>query len=143
MKLDRIDHLVLTVRDVESSVEFYVKVLGMSAVTFGPGRRAVCFGQQKINLHPLQQPIPPHARNPGTGSADLCLISQTSLVDVVAELQQKGVTIEAGPVPRTGALGTIQSVYFRDPDGNLIEVSNYLSEAVDELPGTVLSADHR
>jgi len=125
MKIDRLDHLVLTVRDVDASIAFYVDVLGMEAVTFGAGRRALAFGQQKINLHPAAAPLKPHAATPTPGAADLCLISGTPLAEVIAHLQRVGVAIEAGPVPRTGATGPIQSVYFRDPDGNLIEVSNY------------------
>lgn len=125
MKIDRLDHLVLTVRDIDASIAFYVGVLGMEAQTFGAGRRALVFGRQKINLHPAAAPLRPHAAQPGPGTADLCLIAQTPLAEVIAELQAEGVPIEEGPVPRTGATGPIQSVYFRDPDGNLIEVSNY------------------
>lgn len=125
MKIDRLDHLVLTVRDIDASVAFYVDVLGMEAQTFGAGRRALAFGRQKINLHPAAAPLKPHAAAPTRGSADICLIADTPLVAVIAELQAKGVAIEEGPVPRTGATGPITSVYFRDPDGNLIEVSNY------------------
>lgn len=125
MKIDRLDHLVLTVRDIDASIDFYVNVLGMEAQTFGAGRRALAFGRQKINLHPAAAPLKPHAAQPGPGTADLCLIADTPLADVMAELAGKGVAVEEGPVPRTGATGPIQSVYFRDPDGNLIEVSNY------------------
>ncbi|CAD5106237.1 VOC family protein [Zestomonas carbonaria] len=125
MKIDRLDHLVLTVEDVERTVEFYSTVLGMQPVTFGAGRRALAFGQQKINLHPADAPLAPHARQPTPGSADLCLITTMPMNDVLAHLARLGVSVEEGPVPRTGALGDISSVYFRDPDGNLIEVSNY------------------
>ena len=125
MKIDRLDHLVLTVRDIEASISFYEKVLGMRAITFGEGRRALTFGQQKINLHSSLEPVAPHALNPLPGSADLCLIAATPIDEAIAHLRAQGVAIEAGPVPRTGALGAIVSVYFRDPDGNLIEVSNY------------------
>ena len=125
MKIDRLVHLVLTVRDVDASIAFYVDVLGMEAVTFGAGRRALAFGQQKINLHPATAPLKPHAAQPMPGSADLCLITVMPLADVIAHLQRAAVAIEEGPVPRTGATGPILSVYFRDPDGNLIEVSNY------------------
>ena len=124
MKIDRLDHLVLTVRDVDATVDFYQRVLGMEPVSFGAGRRALSFGRQKINLHPAAAPLKPHAAQPGPGTADLCLIAATPLTAVIAELTAKGVPIEEGPVPRTGATGPIQSVYFRDPDGNLIEVSN-------------------
>jgi catechol 2,3-dioxygenase-like lactoylglutathione lyase family enzyme len=125
MKIDRLDHLVLTVRDIDATIAFYVDVLGMEAVSFGAGRRALAFGRQKINLHPASAPLAPHAATPMPGSADLCLITDTPLTDVIAQLQRMGVAIEQGPVPRTGAAGPILSVYFRDPDGNLIEVSNY------------------
>lgn len=125
MKIDRLDHLVLTVGDIDATIDFYVHVLGMEAVSFGAGRRALAFGQQKINLHPAAAPLRPHATQPTPGSADLCLITRSPIIDVIAHLQRCGVDIETGPVPRTGALGPITSVYFRDPDGNLIEVSNY------------------
>lgn len=123
MKIERLDHLVLTVVDVEASVRFYERVLGMQPVTFGDGRRALAFGTQKINLHPLAAPIAPHARMPSPGSADLCFISQVPMDEVLAHLHRCAVTVEAGPVGRTGATGPLCSVYFRDPDGNLIEVS--------------------
>ncbi|MEX0730990.1 MAG: VOC family protein [Aquisalimonadaceae bacterium] len=125
MKIDRLDHLVLTVRDVEATIAFYVNVLGMEPVTFGANRKALAFGQQKINLHPADAPFKPHAAEAVPGSADLCLITATPIGEVVAHLEQTDVTLEVGPVGRTGALGPITSVYFRDPDGNLIEVSRY------------------
>jgi catechol 2,3-dioxygenase-like lactoylglutathione lyase family enzyme len=125
MQIERLDHLVLTVRDVEASVVFYTQILGMRAITFGDHRRALAFGAQKLNLHPADAPIKPHAAQPTRGSADLCLVTATPIDRVMAELRQAGVAIEQGPVPRTGALGPITSVYFRDPDGNLIEVSRY------------------
>jgi catechol 2,3-dioxygenase-like lactoylglutathione lyase family enzyme len=124
MKIDSLDHLVLTVRDIDASIAFYVDVLGMKAVSFGAGRRALAFGLQKINLHPAAAPLKPHAATPMPGSADLCLLTSTPIPDVVMHLGRLGVSIEEGPVPRTGATGPILSVYFRDPDGNLIEVSN-------------------
>ncbi|HEU5008652.1 MAG TPA: FMN-binding negative transcriptional regulator [Jatrophihabitantaceae bacterium] len=125
VRIERLDHLVLTVADVERTVEFYARVLGMQAVTFGSGRRALGFGQQKINLHLAGHEFEPKAALPTPGSADLCLITSTPLDGVVAHLAASGVPIEDGPVTRTGAVGPITSVYFRDPDGNLIEVSNY------------------
>jgi len=125
MKIERLDHLVLTVRDLDRTTAFYVDVLGMQPVSFGANRRALAFGQQKINLHPADAPLRPHAAHPTPGSADLCLVTSTPLVEVIAHLEKAGVAIEEGPVPRTGALGAITSVYFRDPDANLIEVSNY------------------
>ncbi|MDN5881318.1 MAG: VOC family protein [Nitrosospira sp.] len=128
MKIDRLDHLVLTVSDVETSVAFYTRVLGMRAVTFGNNRRALTFGRQKINLHPADAPLKPHAARPTRGSVDLCLITATPIADAAAELERLGVTIEEGPVRRSGALGPITSIYFRDPDGNLIEVARYHSD---------------
>jgi catechol 2,3-dioxygenase-like lactoylglutathione lyase family enzyme len=126
MRLAGIDHLVLTVRDVDATSAWYARVLGMEPVTFGAGRRALTFGAQKLNLHQAGAEIAPHAATPAPGSADLCLISAVPLDEVVAHLRAEGVAIEEGPVPRTGARGPITSVYLRDPDGNLIEVSTYL-----------------
>lgn len=128
MKIIRIDHLVLTVRDVEGTCEFYSRVLGMAPATFSEGRRALIFGDQKINLHPADAPIAPHALNPQSGSADLCFITSTPIAEVVTDLENAGVTIELGPVRRTGATGPITSVYFRDPDSNLIEVAECIQE---------------
>jgi catechol 2,3-dioxygenase-like lactoylglutathione lyase family enzyme len=125
VQIDRLDHLVLTVRDVEATCEFYARVLHMEPVTFGGGRRALSFGQQKLNLHPATAPISPHANQPTPGSADLCFITTTPMAEVVVHLQRAGVVITEGPVRRTGATGLITSVYFRDPDGNLIEVAEY------------------
>ena len=128
MKIERLDHWVLTARDIDATAAFYERVLGMRPITFGNGRRALVFGEQKINLHPAQAPLRPHAAQPTPGSADLCLITRAPIGEVIAELESAGVAIEEGPVPRTGALGPITSVYFRDPDGNLIEVSRYNAE---------------
>lgn len=125
MKIDRLDHVVLTVRDVEATVAFYTRALGMQPVTFAGGRRALAFGQQKLNLHAAAAPFDPHAAVPTSGSMDLCFISAVPLAEAIAHLQTCGVPIELGPVSRTGALGPITSVYFRDPDGNLVEVSCY------------------
>jgi catechol 2,3-dioxygenase-like lactoylglutathione lyase family enzyme len=124
--IDRLDHLVLTVADVEASCAFYARVLGMQVVTFGEGRRALAFGRQKINLHPVGREYEPKAARPMPGSADLCFITATPLLQVQAELLAAGVVVEECPVRRTGASGPILSVYFRDLDGNLIEVSNCL-----------------
>jgi catechol 2,3-dioxygenase-like lactoylglutathione lyase family enzyme len=123
--IDRLDHLVLTVRDVEATCAFYSRVLHMEPVTFAGGRRALSFGHQKLNLHPAEAPISPHASHPTPGSADLCFITTTPIAEVVIHLQSLGVSITEGPVCRTGATGPITSVYFRDPDFNLIEVSEY------------------
>jgi catechol 2,3-dioxygenase-like lactoylglutathione lyase family enzyme len=120
-----LDHLVLTVADVERSVGFYQQVLGMRPVTFGSGRRALRFGSSKINLHQAGREIAPHAARPLAGSADLCLVTTARPDQVVAQLRARDVAVEEGPVQRTGALGPITSVYVRDPDGNLIEIANY------------------
>ncbi|MBY6046369.1 VOC family protein [Vannielia litorea] len=120
--IGRIDHIVLTVRDAEASVAFYVRVLGMEPVTFAGGRRALAFGQQKINLQTLGQ----ETRNfAGIGSGDLCLITEWPVERVLAKLAEENVEVVEGPVAKSGALGPITSVYFNDPDGNLIEVSRY------------------
>jgi len=127
MRIDRLDHLVLTVADIEATCAFYTGVLGMRVVKFGPGRRALAFGVQKINLHPLGREFSPRAKRPTPGSADLCLITSLPLAEAMAHVRDQGVRIEEGPVERTGATGPIRSFYFRDPDANLIEVSNYLA----------------
>ncbi|MBS4096482.1 MAG: VOC family protein [Sulfuricella sp.] len=125
MQIERLDHLVLTVRDIDASCAFYAEVLGMAVVTFGAGRKALAFGQQKINLHQAACEFEPKAALPTPGSADLCLIAATPLDEVIAHLQACHVAIVEGPVQRSGARGPILSVYFRDPDGNLLEVANY------------------
>ncbi len=124
--IDRIDHIVLTVADVETTTQFYEKILGMKAETFGQGRRALSFGKSKFNLHQKGKEFEPKAQTPTPGSVDLCLITPTSLEKVIAHLNSCGVKIEEGPVQRTGAVGPINSVYIRDPDNNLIEISNYI-----------------
>ncbi len=126
MKTARLDHLVLTVRDIERTVDFYRRVMGMEKVTFQGGRIALGFGNQKINLHESGREFEPKAAQVQPGSADLCFILETSVDEAVNHLNDVGVEIIAGPVDRTGAAGKISSVYFRDPDGNLIEVSNYI-----------------
>jgi catechol 2,3-dioxygenase-like lactoylglutathione lyase family enzyme len=123
--IDRIDHLVLTVFDPERSIEFYARVLGMEPVTFAGGRRGLAFGRQKLNLHEAGREFEPKALKPVPGAIDLCFISTTPLEQVKAELEAQGIVVIEGPVAKTGALGPMMSVYFRDPDGNLIEVSNY------------------
>ncbi|ABC33136.1 Lactoylglutathione lyase [Hahella chejuensis KCTC 2396] len=120
--ISHIDHIVLTVTDIERSVAFYQRVLHMEPVTFAAGRRALRFGMQKINLQTLGQETRNRA---GVGSGDLCLITQWKLEDVIAHLQAKQVEIVEGPVTKSGAMGAITSVYFNDPDLNLIEVSVY------------------
>ncbi len=126
MQIDRLDHFVLTVKDIEVTCEFYSRVLGMDARTFGDGRRSLHFGAAKINLHQQGREFDPKAARPGPGSADVCLIAATPLAEVIRHLSDCGVVIIEGPVQRTGAIGPIRSVYFRDPYGNLIEVSNYV-----------------
>jgi catechol 2,3-dioxygenase-like lactoylglutathione lyase family enzyme len=125
MRIDRFDHVVLTVADLDATVDFYTQVLGMEAVTFGEGRRALAFGHSKINLHLAGHEFEPKADHPVPGSADLCLITLDPLDQVIAELTAYAVPVELGPVERIGATGELLSVYFRDPDQNLIEVSNY------------------
>ena len=121
-----IDHLVLTVADIERSVSFYSQVLGMKRIEFGEGRVALAFGNQKINLHPKGDEVKPHANLPTTGSADLCIIVSQSVDVVQAELERQGVVPELGPVKRTGASGEIESIYVRDPDKNLVEIARYV-----------------
>ncbi|HPX61651.1 MAG TPA: VOC family protein [Deltaproteobacteria bacterium] len=126
MIISSLDHLVLTVKDIDAtSIAFYTKVMGMTVETFAAGRKALIFGQQKINLHEANNPLKPHAKHPSPGSADLCFITETPLDEVINHLNNLNIHIEEGPVPRTGALGPITSAYVRDPDANLIEISNY------------------
>lgn len=124
MNVDHLDHLVLTVADVEATCRFYSRVLGMEEVTFAGGRKALAFGRQKINVHQRGKEFDPKAAQPTPGSADLCFITRVPLAEVIAHLKSCGVTILEGPVSRTGATGRMTSVYFRDPDGNLVEVAN-------------------
>ena len=127
MQIDALDHLVLTVADISATLNFYSRVLGMEVVTFGAGRYALKFGCQKINLHKQGQELEPKALLPTPGSADLCLVTKTPLTEVIAHLIRCDISLVEGPVTRTGALGPIRSVYLRDPDLNLIELSNYLA----------------
>jgi len=127
--VDRIDHLVLTVRDIEGTTRFYERALGLEREFFrgpeGQPRHALRFGSQKINLQDATTETPTKARAPTLGAGDFCLIATRPLEEVLAHLRAEGITVEAGPVPRTGALGPMRSVYFRDPDGNLVEVAEY------------------
>jgi catechol 2,3-dioxygenase-like lactoylglutathione lyase family enzyme len=125
VRVAALDHLVLTVADPEATAAFYQRVLDMTRVMFGEGRLALHFGAQKINLHPTTAPLAPHALKPTAGSADLCLRVDNQIEVTLAHLAACGVAVEQGPVIRTGALGPMQSVYFRDPDGNLIELAHY------------------
>lgn len=124
MKITNIDHIVLTVRDIDQTVQFYESVLGMTKETFGEGRVALKFGNQKINLHRHGQESEPKANAPLPGSEDLCFLTETKLEEAIEHVRSKGVEIIEGPVERTGATGPIISFYFRDPDKNLVEVAN-------------------
>jgi catechol 2,3-dioxygenase-like lactoylglutathione lyase family enzyme len=125
MKVDRIDHFVLTVHDINATCDFYSRILGMEVVTFSNDRKALQFGQQKINLHQSGQEFEPKALKPTSGSADFCLITDIPLKQVINFIRLSGYEITDAPVKRTGAIGCIESIYLRDPDGNLIEISNY------------------
>jgi catechol 2,3-dioxygenase-like lactoylglutathione lyase family enzyme len=124
VEVGAIDHLVLTVRDVSETLEFYQKVLGMEPVRFGEGRVALRFGNQKINLHGLGEELEPKAANATPGTADLCFVTSVQLPQAMSHVRSCGVEIIEGPVSRTGANGKLLSFYFRDPSGNLIEVAN-------------------
>jgi catechol 2,3-dioxygenase-like lactoylglutathione lyase family enzyme len=126
MKIARLDHFVLTVASIEATCDFYTRVLGMEVVTFKQGRKALTFGAQKINLHQAGSEFQPHAETPTAGSADFCLISEVRLGELIEHLALHEVVIEEGPVERTGATGPIRSVYIRDPDQNLLEISEYI-----------------
>ncbi|MFF2093831.1 VOC family protein [Paenibacillus sp. NPDC058174] len=125
MEILRFDHLVLTVKDVEASCRFYGDVLGMKIITFGQGRKAAKFGQQKINFQQLGEEIDPKAKTPTPGSGDFCIITSDSIRSILDQLNTHGAKVELGPVERSGALGPIQSIYVRDPDENLVEISSY------------------
>lgn len=124
MKIEAIDHLVLTVRSIAATCDFYSRVLGMEVVTFGDDRKALAFGTQKFNLHESGWEFEPKARCPTPGAIDICLLTVTPMAEVILHLQSVGVEVIEGPVRRTGATGPLISVYFRDPDANLVEVSN-------------------
>jgi catechol 2,3-dioxygenase-like lactoylglutathione lyase family enzyme len=127
MEVSHLDHLVLTVRNIEQTVQFYKTTLGMKSVSFGDNRTALTYGNQKINLHQVGNEFEPKAGQVQAGSADLCFIIKTSISEAEKHLNSCGVNIIDGPITRTGAIGPIISLYFRDPDENLIEVSNYKS----------------
>jgi catechol 2,3-dioxygenase-like lactoylglutathione lyase family enzyme len=121
-----LDHLVLTVRDVDRAVDFYCRGLGMRKEMFGNGRVAIHFGEQKFNLHEADgAPLLPRARNPVAGGADFCLVAEVPLDEVIRRLGNAGIAIERGPVDQTGARGPMRSVYMRDPDDNLVEICVY------------------
>jgi catechol 2,3-dioxygenase-like lactoylglutathione lyase family enzyme len=124
--IKRLDHLVLTVKSIQKTIRFYTFVLGMQEETFGSGRRSLRFGNQKINLHEAGHEFEPKAQHPLPGSADLCFITDQPIHSLIEHLRKNNVMVEEGPVKRTGALGPIISVYIRDPDQNLIEISEYV-----------------
>lgn len=125
MKITAIDHIVMTVQDLQKTIDFYTHILGMQEITFGSGRKALLFGQQKINLHQKGNEILPNAHHADVGTIDICLLTSTPLEQVLQELAEQNVNVEEGIVERTGAVGAIRSIYLRDPDGNLIEISQY------------------
>ncbi|MBW2147020.1 MAG: VOC family protein [Deltaproteobacteria bacterium] len=129
MQVDKIDHIVLTVHDIEATCEFYSRVFSMQVITFGNGRKALLFGEQKINLHEVGKELEPKALNSAPGSGDICFITDIPLQRVIDHMSSCGVEILEGPARKTGARGPIESIYVRDPDGNLIEISNYLVNA--------------
>ena len=122
--VDALDHLVLTVQSIPRSIAFYERVLGMEAKEFKPGRHALHFGRQKINLHEVGHVVDPNVKHATPGSADVCFLTRMPLAEVIAHLQREQVAIVQGPVRATGAQATLQSLYFYDPDENLIEVAN-------------------
>ena len=132
MKLEKIDHVVITVKNLNKTIDFYTNILGMKLEEFSSSlnndqiRYAVSFGSQKINIHEEKKPIKPNALNPSSGSMDICFISKNNINEWVHHLVKKGINIEIGPEKKTGALGPILSIYIRDPDFNLIEISNQL-----------------
>ena len=131
IRIASLDHLVITARDLQATVAFYSRVLGMEHVEFGNGLHAVHFGDQKFNIHDAATDVSPKARAIVPGSEDFCLISATPLTEVIRHLEACGVGIEEGPVRRQGAAGTLESVYVRDPDGNLVEVCNVIGPVAD------------
>lgn len=126
-----LDHLVLTVADLDATLRFYRDGLGMTVASFGPdgARRALHFGGQKINLHERGKEFEPKASRPTPGSADLCFLTDMPIDDLISRLDDQGLTPIEGPVERTGAAGPILSIYLRDPDGNLIEIANRMGVA--------------
>jgi len=120
MKVNSLDHLVLTVRDLQATIDFYTRALGMQEVSFGGGRKALAFGRQKINLHLAGHEFEPKAERPTPGSGDLCFLTDTPVAQYVAHLATLGIEVIEGPVTRTGAVGPLLSIYLRDPDSNLI-----------------------
>ncbi|MDR7300393.1 VOC family protein [Haloactinomyces albus] len=138
ISIDRVDHLVLTVTDVDRAVDFYERILGMEAITFPDDRRAVRCGQQTIKLHAASELVEPTATHPVPGAANLCLVANNAISEVQEHLRANDVRIEEGPVSRTGTNGAITSLYLQDPDGNLIELARYDEPVMTtDLPPTV------
>ncbi|MCC7451482.1 MAG: VOC family protein [Anaerolineae bacterium] len=127
MHIDQVDHLVLTVRDIAATCDFYTRVLGMTVVTFDNNRKAIQFGSQRINLHQVGKEFEPKALKPTAGSGDICFITSVPLDQVIEHIRSQQVEIIVGPVPRVGAAGQLTSIYLRDPDGNLIEIANVVT----------------
>lgn len=136
MQVDRFDHIVLTVRSTEAAVSFYETALGMTRVETGAGRVALHFGNQKINLHETGSEFAPHAMRPTPGSADLCFVTSSTPEEIRDHLASRGIVTELGPVERNGAIGPMKSFYFRDPDGNLVELATYDRQAGDSAATT-------
>ena len=129
--LHSIDHIVMQAFDVPETIKFYTEILWMTHIEFqpptgGPARQSLHFVAQKINIHDVSAPFVPHARNPVAGAVDLCFVTQQSIGDWQQHLAKCGIAIEVGPVRKIGANGPLLSIYIRDPDGNLIEISNYI-----------------
>jgi catechol 2,3-dioxygenase-like lactoylglutathione lyase family enzyme len=129
MDIEHLDHLVITVRDIKTSCDFYRRLLGMNIIEFAGNRKALVFGRQKLNLHQYGSEFKPHARYPTPGSADLCFLTSMPIDEIVKHCRENNVDILEGPVRRTGATGALLSVYLRDPDGNLIEIASPLPDA--------------
>ena len=129
IKISHLDHLVLTVADIDRSISFYRDGLGMRAEQFQPAdgttRWALTFGSQKLNLHVAEAPFSPYAVAPTPGSADLCFLSDDPLDQWQAHFQAHGIAVVEGPIGRTGATGPITSIYVRDPDGNVVELIEF------------------
>ena len=128
LRITAIDHIVLTVANISAACTFYKRALGLEIIEFDNGRKALRAGRQKINLHAEGREFSPHALRPTSGSADLCLITQEPLAEWLRHFQTLGIDLVDGPIPQTGALGRMESIYVRDLDGNLIEVASYLSQ---------------
>lgn len=134
MRLIRLDHVVVYATDIERTIEFYTSVLGMTHATFDDGYHALHFGEQKINLHDAAAPFHPHAIRPAPGAFDVCLLTDSPMAEVLEHLRAHAVTVVEGPCEQKGALGPMVSVYFRDPDGNLIEIASYDEDRDQPVP---------